>query len=57
LHAHDLDPTLTIDIEEGSFDYRVVVESVKAEAAMDGLYVIRTSLAEERMGAEDAVRR
>jgi len=46
-----------LDIEEGSFDYCVVVESVKAEAAMDGLYVIRTSLAEERMGAEDAVRR
>jgi len=46
-----------LDIEEDSFDYRVLVESVKAEAAMDGLYVIRTSLAEERMGAEDAVRR
>jgi len=45
-----------LDIEEDSFDYRVLVESVKAEAAMDGLYVIRTSLAEDRMGAEDAVR-
>jgi len=46
-----------LDIEEDSFDYRVLVESVKAEAAMDGLYVIRTSLAEDRMGAEDAIRR
>ena len=45
-----------LDIEENSFDYRVLEESVKAEAAMDGLYVIRTSLAEDRMGAEDAVR-
>jgi len=45
-----------LDIEEDSFDYRVLGESVKAEAAMDGLYVIRTSLAEDRMGAEDAVR-
>ena len=45
-----------LDIEENSFDYRVLEESVKAEAAMDGLYVIRTSLAEDRMGAKDAVR-
>ena len=46
-----------LDIGEASFDYRVLGKSVKTEAAMDGLYVIRTSLAEERMGAEDAVRR
>ena len=46
-----------LDIEEDSFDYRVLEESVKAEAAMDGLYIIRTSLSKERMGAEDAVRR
>ena len=45
-----------LDIEEDSFDYRVLEESVKAEAAMDGLYVIRTSLSEDRMEAEDAVR-
>ena len=47
---------IQLDIEEDSFDYRVLVESVKAEAAMDGLYVIRTSLSEERLSAEDAVR-
>ena len=45
-----------LDIEEDSFDYRVLEESVKAEAAMDGLYIIRTSLSAERMEAEDAVR-
>jgi len=45
-----------LDIKDDSFNYRVLVENVKAEAAMDGLYVIRTSLAEGRMGAEDAVR-
>jgi len=45
-----------LDIGEASLDYRVLGESVKAEAAMDGVYVIRTSLAEDRMGAEDAVR-
>ena len=46
-----------LDIEEDSFDYRVLEESVKAEAAMDGLYVIRTSLSEERLSMENAVRR
>jgi len=46
-----------LDIEEDSFDYRVAEESVKAEAAMDGLYVIRTSLSEERLSTEEAVRR
>lgn len=46
-----------LDIEADSFDYRVVGESVEAERAMDGLYVIRTSLAEERLSTEDAVRR
>jgi hypothetical protein len=35
----------------------VVGESVRAERALDGLYVIRTSLAEERLSTEDAVRR
>ena len=46
-----------LDIEENSFDYRVLEESVKAEAAMDGLYVIRTSMSEERLSMENAVRR
>jgi len=46
-----------LDIEEDSFDYHVLEENVKAEAAMDGLYVIRTSLSEERLSMEDAVRR
>lgn len=46
-----------LDIEEDSFNYHVLEESVKAEAAMDGLYVIRTSLSEERLSMENAVRR
>jgi transposase len=46
-----------LDIEDDAFEYRVVVESVTAERALDGLYVIRTNLAEERLSTEDAVRR
>jgi len=43
-------------IEEGQFSYHLLPEKVAEEAAMDGLYVIRTSLSKERMTGEDAVR-
>ena len=45
-----------LDIEEDSFGYRRKPESIAAEAALDGLYVVRTSLAETRLDAEGAVR-
>ena len=45
-----------LSIEEGGFTYRVLDEKVAAEAAVDGLYVIRISLSEEQASAEDAVR-
>ena len=56
VNKYNMAKHIHLDIEEDSFGYRVLVDSVKAEAAMDGLYVIRTSLSEDRMGAEDAVR-
>ena len=43
-------------IEERRFSYRLLKEKVAAEAAMDGLYVIRTSLSVERLSTEDTVR-
>jgi hypothetical protein len=43
-------------IEEGGFSFRVNDEKVAAEAALDGLYVIRTSLSRETLDSEDAVR-
>ena len=45
-----------LDIEEDAFGYRRKPESIAAEAALDGLYVVRTSLAETRLDAEGAVR-
>ena len=45
-----------LDIEDDAFGYRRKPESVAAEAALDGLYVVRTSLAETRLDAEGAVR-
>ncbi|MEA3238380.1 MAG: IS1634 family transposase, partial [Candidatus Bipolaricaulota bacterium] len=43
-------------IEEGQFSYHLLPKKVAEEAAMDGLYVIRTSLSKERMTGEEAVR-
>ena len=44
-----------LDIKDGAFDFSVNDERVAAEAALDGLYVIRTSVAKEAMSAEAAV--
>lgn len=45
-----------LDIRDDGFDFRVDEEKVAAEAALDGIYVVRTNLAEERMSAGDTVR-
>lgn len=46
----------TLDIQEQSFTFERTSERIAAEAALDGLYVIRTSVAEEQMDAADCVR-
>jgi len=45
-----------LDIREDGFDYRLREDPVAAEAALDGIYVVRTSLPEERLDAADTVR-
>ena len=45
-----------LKIGEASFGYRRKPESIAAEAALDGLYVVRTSLAETQLDAEGTVR-
>ena len=44
-----------LDIEDGSFGFEVNAQRVAAEAALDGLYVIRTSVDKADMTAEQAV--
>jgi transposase len=46
----------TLDIQERSFAFQRQAASIAAEAALDGLYVIRTSLPATRMAAADCVR-
>jgi hypothetical protein len=44
-----------LEIRDASFAFKVDDERVAAEAALDGLYVIRTSVAQAEMTAEQAV--
>jgi transposase len=43
-------------IEEGQFHWHRREESIRTEAEMDGIYVVRTSEPKERLSAEDTVR-
>ncbi|MHB1829752.1 MAG: IS1634 family transposase, partial [Steroidobacteraceae bacterium] len=45
-----------LTIEEQRFDFKVLEDKVGAEAALDGLYVIRTNVAKKQMSAADTVR-
>lgn len=45
-----------LDITEESFTYHRDEEKIAAEANLDGLYVIRTSVSEETLAAESTVR-
>ena len=45
-----------LDIDDDRFDFEIDADKVAAEAALDGIYVVRTSLPEQRMSADDTVR-
>jgi transposase len=45
-----------LQIADDGFSYQRRTERVASEAALDGIYVIRTSVTVERLGAEDTVR-
>ena len=57
INKYKMSKHLVLDIKDGHFEFRIDEQKVKAEAALDGIYVIRTSLDEERSSAEDTVRR
>jgi transposase len=45
-----------LNIQDDSFDFQIDEAKVSAEAALDGIYIIRTSLASKRLSTEDTVR-
>lgn len=56
VNKHKVAKHFALDIRDGGFDFRVDEEKVAAEAALDGIYVVRTSVPKSRMSADDAVR-
>ncbi len=47
---------LVLDIRDEGFDFHLDDDKVSAEAALDGIYVIRTSVPVPRLAADDVVR-
>ena len=49
LNKYKVGKHFTLDIRDNSFSFEIDDTKVTAEAALDGFYIIRTSLAEQRM--------
>jgi Transposase DDE domain len=47
---------IRLEIDDARLDFHIDEEQVAAEAALDGLYVVRTSVPPERLSADDTVR-
>ena len=45
-----------LDIRDNDFSFEINKDKVKEEAALDGIYIVRSSLPEERMNAGETVR-
>ena len=56
VNKYKMSKHIVLDIKDHSFSFELDEVSITVEAALDGIYVIRTSLAEERMDAAEAVR-
>ncbi len=56
LNAHKVGKHFEIEIEDASFVHRRNEAKIAAEAALDGLYVIRTSVKNDALSAVDTVR-
>lgn len=56
IDAHKVGKLFTLDIGDDHFDFRLDEDRVAREAALDGVYVIRTSVDERRLDAAGVVR-
>lgn len=55
INKHRMAKHFVLDIRDGYFAFRRDDEKIAAEAMLDGIYVIRTSVPKDRLSAEDAV--
>jgi len=56
INRHKVGKHFSLHIEDGVFRWERDEASIEREAALDGIYVIRTSEPKERLSAEDTVR-
>jgi hypothetical protein len=56
LNRHKVGKHFDLEIGDASFGYTINEARVAQEASLDGIYVIRTAVAQERMGSDDVVR-
>ena len=56
LNKYKVGKHFKLNIRDDSFSFEIDDTKVAAEAAVDGIYVIRTSLAKQRMDTDDTVR-
>lgn len=56
IHRFKMEKHFVIEITEDSFSFRRNPESIDTEAALDGIYVIRTNVPAPELSAENAVR-
>jgi hypothetical protein len=56
LHHYHMAQHVTVQIEDNRLSYARRPEAIQREAALDGIYVIRTSEPAERLSAEETVR-
>jgi transposase len=56
INRHKVGKHFSLHIEDGVFRWERNESSIEREAALDGIYVIRTSEPKKRLSAEDAVR-
>jgi hypothetical protein len=56
IHQYKVAKHFELTIGDAAFSYQRQRESIAAEAALDGVYIIRTSVPSAKMGAADCVR-
>ena len=56
VNRHKMAKHFTLEIAEGQFSFSRKEDAITKEAELDGIYVIRTSLGEERMPAAEVVK-
>ena len=56
INRYNMAKHFKVDIREGEFSFQQNETSIRREADLDGIYIIRTSEPKERLSAEDAVR-